>query len=110
MVNLINVLVFYSNMFWKKQSYWVKGLIIGSIITIIPLLFMFGCWSLFSGEGKMICILFILHLYILSIPLQNVFNHVPANFIESVPYYLFSILFYPSFGALIGLIIDKIKK
>jgi hypothetical protein len=95
---------------WQGLKYWQKGGIIGALVPIILLALSFFCVSIISGDESIFCTIPLVPIsffFVFDILVR--FDFLP-NKIVMIFYYLFSIVIYFLIGALIGLIIGKLKK
>ena len=95
---------------WRGLKYWQKGGMIGALIPIILILVSLFCVSVISGDESIYCTIpFFLISFFFVLDILVIFDFLP-NQIIMIFYYLSSIVIYSVIGALIGLIIEKIKR
>jgi len=90
---------------WKNWSYWLRGGIISVIIYLILLLITFLCAENASGEG-FVCLLFFVPTLLLMPLYQAIFGYPEPVYLA----YVFFVIFWFVIGAVVGLIIGKIKR
>jgi len=89
---------------FKKLPYWLKGGIISLSIGLILITTTFLCFPFFKGEGKIMCMVFILPIIY---PISIFFPQIENAGIFKI---IIPLFFCFAIGALIGLIIKVMKK